>query len=285
MECVFLNESPRDAMQGIPEFIPTESKAEYINEILNVGFHVVDFGSFVSPKVIPQMSDTAEVLGLLELEKTRSRLSVVVGNKRGAEEAAQHPEISIVGYPFSFSETFLKRNLNTNIEGAHVTVTEILETARAANQSVNIYLSMAFGNPYGDPWSSGLIDKHISRLAGNGVHYISLSDTVGIAEPERIREIFQNSVESYPNIRFGFHLHTQLDHWKEKIDAAYQGGCRHFDGVINGLGGCPMAGPGLVGNLDTEFIVEYCTEKKIPMNIDLKAFQRLIEKFPGLKVH
>lgn len=280
MTKVFINESPRDGMQGIEKFIPTHVKALYINEILKVGFEVVDFGSFVSPKAIPQMQDTAEVLKLLDFDKTTSKLSVVIGNVRGAEEAVSHVEINMLGYPFSFSETFLKRNLNTNLEPALLTVDEILKICRDSGKTLNLYLSMAFGNPYGDKWDIDSLIYYLSILSKKGIKNITLSDTVGIADEERIGQVFNKAVKEFPNIRFGFHLHTKLDHWHEKIDAAWSNGCNVYDGVINGLGGCPMAGPGLVGNLDTGLIVKFFEEKNVPVNIDLQKFQALVNKLP-----
>lgn len=267
-------------MQGIEKFIPTHVKALYINEILKVGFEVVDFGSFVSPKAIPQMQDTAEVLKLLDFKKTTSKLSVVIGNVRGAAEAARHSEISMMGFPFSFSETFLKRNLNTSLEPALLTVDEIFKVCNDSGKTLNLYLSMAFGNPYGDKWDIDSLIHYLSVLSGKGVKNITLSDTVGIADEKRIGQVFKKAVNEFPGIRFGFHLHTKLDHWHEKIDAAWSNGCNVYDGVINGLGGCPMAGPGLVGNLDTGLIVKFFKEKKVPVNIDLQKFQGLVDKLP-----
>jgi hydroxymethylglutaryl-CoA lyase len=277
---VLINESPRDAMQGIEKFIPTRVKALYINEILMVGFNIVDFGSFVSPKIIPQMSDTAEVLELLDLGSTSSRLSVVVGNKRGAEEAAQYEKISQLGFPFSDSETFLKLNLNANLVKAYETVDEIHEICLKSGKVLSIYYSMAFGNPYKDHWSMDLLNENLQMLSTKGIKNITLSDTVGIADEERIGKVFRMAVSNFPEIRFGFHLHTKLDHWYEKIDAAWNNGCSSFDGVINGLGGCPMAGPGLVGNLDTSLIVKYFKEKDVTSNLHTDNFHKLVEKLP-----
>jgi len=280
MESVFINESPRDAMQGIQKFIPTQVKTLYINEILKVGFDVVDFGSFVSPKAIPQMRDTAEVLHSLDLSATKSRLSVVVGNKRGAEDAVKYSEIEMMGFPFSTSKTFLKLNLNTDIKKALSTIDEIQNICVKNNRILVIYFSMAFGNPYGDAWSLESVIHHISMLHEQGIKNITLSDTVGIANEQTIGSIFRNAIAGFPGISFGFHLHTKLDHWHEKIDAAHKAGCHSYDGVINGLGGCPMAGPGLVGNLDTGLIVKYFREQKIDMNIDQEVFNSLLNKLP-----
>ena len=280
MKKVFINESPRDAMQGIEKFIPTRVKGLYINEILKVGFDIVDFGSFVSPKVIPQMQDTSEVLELLDLNDTRSKLLVVVGNIRGAEDAAKHEKISLLGYPFSNSKTFLKLNLNSNLEEAYETIDQIKEVCNKSGKVLSIYYSMAFGNPYEDFWSLDLLNENLHQLSMKGIKNITLSDTVGIADEERIGMVFGMAVNNFPEIRFGFHLHTQLDHWYEKIDAAWNNGCVSFDGVINGLGGCPMAGPGLVGNLDTSLIVKYFKEKHVSTGLHPDNFNRLVEKLP-----
>lgn len=267
-------------MQGIQKFIPTQVKTLYINEILKVGFDVVDFGSFVSPKAIPQMRDTGEVLKSLDLATTKSRLSVVVGNKRGAEDAVRFSEIAMMGFPFSTSETFLKLNLNTDLATVLSTIDEIQNICIKNNKTLVVYFSMAFGNPYGDAWSLESVMQNISQLQKHGIKNITLSDTVGIADELTIGSIFRNAIGDFPGISFGFHLHTKLDHWHEKIDAAFKAGCRSYDGVINGLGGCPMAGPGLVGNLDTGLIVKYLKGENAQMNIDQSAFQQLLSKLP-----
>lgn len=280
MTRILINESPRDAMQGIENFIPSTVKALYINEVLKIGFDVVDFGSFVSPKLVPQMRDTAEVLKLLDLTSTSSKLSVLVGNKTGALQASTYNEIAILGFPFSSSETFLKLNLNSNIEQAFKTINEINEVCANTNKILNIYFSMAFGNPYGDEWSIELITHYLSILYHSGIRNITLSDTLGIAGEERIGMVFNKAITTFPEISFGLHLHTKLDHWSEKINAAFLNGCRNFDGVINGLGGCPMAGPGLVGNLDTSLLVNFFTKRKVSLNINLQKLDLLVNKLP-----
>ena len=250
-------ECPRDAMQGIKEFIPTQKKVQYIQSLLNVGFDTIDFGSFVSPKAIPQMVDTAEVLSQLDLSKTKSKLLAIIANTRGAEEASVHPEIDYLGYPFSISENFQMRNTHKTIAQSVVTLHEILEIADKTSKEVVVYISMGFGNPYGDPWSVEIVGDWTERLAKIGVKILSLSDTVGTSDPENIDYLFSNLIPKYPHIEFGAHLHTTPTTWHEKVDAAYRSGCRRFDGAIQGFGGCPMAKDELTGNMPTEKLLSY----------------------------
>ena len=250
-------ECPRDAMQGIKEFIPTQKKVQYIQSLLNVGFDTIDFGSFVSPKAIPQMVDTAEVLSQLDLSKTKSKLLAIIANTRGAEEASVHPEIDYLGYPFSISENFQMRNTHKTIAQSVVTLHEILEIADKTRKEVVVYISMGFGNPYGDPWSVEIVGDWTERLAKIGVKILSLSDTVGTSDPENIDYLFSNLIPKYPHIEFGAHLHTTPTTWHEKVDAAYRSGCRRFDGAIQGFGGCPMAKDDLTGNMPTEKLLSY----------------------------
>ena len=255
-------ECPRDAMQGIKDFIPTEKKVQYLQSLLRVGFDTIDFGSFVSPKAIPQMVDTAEVLARLDLSKTESKLLAIIANTRGAEDASNHKEIDYLGYPFSISENFQMRNTHKTIAQSVVTLHEILEIANKTGKQVVVYISMGFGNPYGDPWNVDIVGEWTERLANMGVSILSLSDTVGTSNPENIEYLFSNLIPKYPRIEFGAHLHTTPTTWHEKVDAAYQAGCRRFDGAIQGFGGCPMAKDELTGNMPTEKLLSYFTSKK-----------------------
>lgn len=255
-------ECPRDAMQGIKQFIPTEQKVQYIQSLLRVGFDTIDFGSFVSPKAIPQMVDTSEVLSQLDLNKTKSKLLAIVANTRGAEAASLHPEISYLGYPFSISENFQMRNTHKTIQQSVITLSEILDIANKSNKEVVVYISMGFGNPYGDPWNFDIVGEWTEKLAKMGVKILSLSDTVGTSSPESINYLFKNLIPLYSNIEFGAHLHTTPVTWFEKVDAAYKAGCTRFDGAIQGFGGCPMAKDELTGNMPTEKLLSYITSKK-----------------------
>ncbi|UAB74744.1 hydroxymethylglutaryl-CoA lyase [Mesoflavibacter sp. SCSIO 43206] len=255
-------ECPRDAMQGIKQFIPTEKKVQYIQSLLRVGFDTIDFGSFVSPKAIPQMVDTAEVLAQLDLSKTKSKLLAIVANLRGAQDACQHPEIDYLGYPFSISENFQMRNTHKTIAQSVDLLNDILNTADQSNKKVVVYISMGFGNPYGDPWNVEIVGEWTEKLSKMGVEILSLSDTVGTSNPENIDYLFSNLIPKYQNIEFGAHLHTTPSTWFEKVDAAYNAGCRRFDGAIQGFGGCPMAKDELTGNMPTEKVFSYLTTKK-----------------------
>jgi len=268
-----LIECPRDAMQGIKHFIPTEEKVKYIQSLLRVGFDTIDFGSFVSPKAIPQMVDTAEVLSQLDLSNTSSKLLAIVANVRGAEDASKHSEINYLGYPFSISENFQMRNTHKTIAQSVVTLQEILNIADRTNKQVVAYLSMGFGNPYGDPWNVDIVGEWTERLGKMGVKIISLSDTIGSSNPENIEYLFSNLIPSYPEIEFGAHLHTTPSSWFEKVDAAYKAGCRRFDGAIQGFGGCPMAKDELTGNMPTEELVSYFTTRKTENNLNALSFE------------
>ncbi|GAA4898025.1 hydroxymethylglutaryl-CoA lyase [Flaviramulus aquimarinus] len=254
-------ECPRDAMQGIKQFIPTEQKVQYIQSLLRVGFDTIDFGSFVSPKAIPQMVDTAEVLSQLDLSKTTSKLLAIVANLRGAEAACKHSEIDYLGYPFSISENFQMRNTHKTIAQSVITLSEILNIANKSNKDVVVYISMGFGNPYGDPWNVDIVGEWTEKLANMGVKILSLSDTVGTSNPESIDYLFSNLIPKYPNIEFGAHLHTTPTSWFDKVEAAYKAGCNRFDGAIQGFGGCPMAKDELTGNMPTEKLLSYFTAK------------------------
>jgi hydroxymethylglutaryl-CoA lyase len=255
-------ECPRDAMQGIKPFIPTAQKVKYLQALLRVGFDTIDFGSFVSAKAIPQMQDTAEVLAQLDLSQTRSKLLAIVANTQGAQQAALHPEIQYLGFPFSISENFQMRNTHKTIAESLVTLEEILAIADQSNKEVVTYISMGFGNPYGDPWNVDIVGEWTEKLANKGVKILSLSDTVGSSTPEVIKYLFSHLIPKYPGIEFGAHLHTTPDKWFEKIDAAYHAGCRRFDGAIQGFGGCPMAKDELTGNMPTEKLLSYFTTQR-----------------------
>ena len=265
-------ECPRDAMQGIKHFIPTESKVNYIQSLLSVGFDTIDFGSFVSPKAIPQMADTAEVLAKLDLSKTMSKLLAIVANTRGAEDASAYKEIDYLGYPFSISENFQMRNTHKTIAQSLVTLNEILDIANASNKEVVVYISMGFGNPYGDPWNVDIVGKWTERLAVMGIKILSLSDTVGSSDPETIDYLFSHLIPIYPDIEFGAHLHTTPNSWFEKVDTAYNAGCRRFDGAIQGFGGCPMAKDELTGNMPTEKLLSYFSSKNYHL-LDMVNFK------------
>ena len=269
---VKLIECPRDAMQGIKAFIPTEKKVQYIQSLLRVGFDTIDFGSFVSPKAIPQMVDTADVLSQLDLSKTESKLLAIIANTRGAAAASKHTEIDYLGFPFSISENFQMRNTHKTIAQSVVTLSEILEIANKTNKKVVVYISMGFGNPYGDPWNVDIVAEWTERLAKMGVEILSLSDTIGSSDPENINYLFSNLVPHYSNIEFGAHLHTTPTSWFEKVDAAYKAGCRRFDGAIQGFGGCPMAKDELTGNMPTEKLLSYLTQKKTH-NLNAMCFE------------
>jgi hydroxymethylglutaryl-CoA lyase len=272
-----LIECPRDAMQGIEEFIPTELKTEYINSLLNIGFDTIDFGSFVSPKAIPQMRDTAEVLKGLTINESSSSLLAIIANKRGAEDASQFDEISYLGFPFSVSETFQLRNTNSTIEQSLHTVDEIQKICITKNKKMVVYLSMGFGNPYGEDWSFEIVEKWSKKLSGMGIKILALSDTIGVSNPENISYLFSNLIPALPEIEFGAHLHSTPYTWKEKMDAAYKNGCRRFDSAIKGFGGCPMATDNLTGNIATENVLAYLTENNISHSIDSKGFQKAME--------
>jgi hydroxymethylglutaryl-CoA lyase len=273
MNKIKIIECPRDAMQGIKPFIPTERKVDYIQSLLRVGFDTIDFGSFVSPKAIPQMQDTAAVLAQLDLSQTNSKLLAIIANTQGAVLACEHKEIQYLGFPFSISENFQMRNTHKTIAESIVTLNEILEIAYKHQKEVVTYISMGFGNPYGDPWNVYIVGEWTEKLAGMGVKIVSLSDTIGSSTPEVIDYLFSNLIPKYPTIEFGAHLHTTPDKWFEKIDAAYQAGCRRYDGAIQGFGGCPMAKDDLTGNMPTEKMLSYFTQQKADTNTSPMSFE------------
>jgi hydroxymethylglutaryl-CoA lyase len=273
MEAIKIIECPRDAMQGIKAFIPTDRKVAYIQSLLRVGFDTIDFGSFVSPKAIPQMQDTAEVLVRLDLSKTKSKLLAIIANTQGAIAASQHQPIQYLGFPFSISENFQMRNTHKTIAESVITLQEIIEIADKSNKEVVAYLSMGFGNPYGDPWSMEIVGEWTEKLSTMGVKILSLSDTVGSSTPDVIQYLFSHLIPKYSKIEFGAHLHTTPDKWFEKMDAAYNAGCRRFDGAIQGFGGCPMARDVLTGNMPTEKLLSYFNSKKENTNLSAMSFE------------
>lgn len=266
-------ECPRDAMQGIDEyFIPSQQKADYINQLLKVGFDTIDFGSFVSPRTIPQMRDTADVLAKLDLSHTKSKLLSIVANERGAKDACAFEEINYLGYPFSISETFQLRNTNATIDQSLQRLAKIQEISQKYNKQLVVYISMGFGNPYGDEWNVEIVQEWVNLLADMGLKILSLSDTVGAANRESIEYLFGNLIPPYPDVEFGAHFHTRPDEWEEKIDAAFINGCRRFDGAIKGYGGCPMAEDDLTGNMPTEKMLTYFVKKQANLGLDMDAF-------------
>jgi len=267
-------ECPRDAMQGIKShFISTDAKARYINSLLKVGFDTIDFGSFVSPKAIPQMRDTAAVLSKLDLSQTQSKLLAIIANTRGANDAIQFEEINYLGYPFSISENFQMRNTHKTIQQSIKELEEILSIASKKKKEVVTYLSMGFGNPYGDPWNINIVGEWTEKLSDMGVKIISLSDTIGSSKPDVIEYLFSNLIYNYPKIEFGAHLHTTPDSWHQKVDAAFKAGCKRFDGAIKGYGGCPMAKDQLTGNMPTEKLLSYFTAQKVNTGIKPMSFE------------
>ncbi|HZY39366.1 MAG TPA: hydroxymethylglutaryl-CoA lyase [Mucilaginibacter sp.] len=271
-----ITECPRDAMQGLHPFIPTELKAAYINLLLGVGFDTIDFGSFVSPKAIPQMADTAEVLQKLDLSASQSKLLAIIANLRGAEGAAQHEQITYLGFPFSVSETFQRRNTNSTIAESFDSVKRIQELCKKKEKKLRIYLSMGFGNPYGDEWSVELLHKWAGEMAGIGVEHIYLADTIGVATPGQISDILSELAGS-TKINFGMHLHSTPDTWLEKIEAAYKGGCRLFDSALKGYGGCPMAEDKLTGNIATENLVGYLQSQNEHLGLNLGRLKEAMD--------
>ena len=278
MSEVKIIECPRDAMQGIKTFIPTEEKVKYIQSLLGCGFDTLDFGSFVSPKAIPQMVDTAEVLSGLDLSKTKSKLLSIVANVRGAQVASQYAAVDYFGYPFSISENFQMRNTHKTIAQSVETLQEILNIANDSGKEVVTYISMGFGNPYGDPWNVDIVGEWVERLAEMGLKILSLSDTVGTSTPENIDYLFSNLIPNYPEIEFGAHLHTTPAKWHEKINAAFKAGCYRFDGAIQGFGGCPMAKDELTGNMPTEKMLSYFTSEKVNSDVSWMAFEAAFNK-------
>jgi hydroxymethylglutaryl-CoA lyase len=269
-----LIECPRDAMQGWKTFIPTEKKIEYINQLLQVGFDTIDFGSFVSAKTIPQMADTKEVIAQLSIENSKTQLLSIIANVRGAWDAVEFEKLTYLGFPFSVSETFQMRNTNSNIDQSLKNVKEIKNICTKNNKELVVYISMAFGNPYGDEYNENIVLEWINKIVGEGIKIISLSDTVGLATPEQISSVVKKVITAFPEIETGVHLHSTSLNWKQKINAALHNGCLRFDGALKGFGGCPMAEDELVGNMDTELMVPYFQQLGFLKNINEEALAR-----------
>jgi hydroxymethylglutaryl-CoA lyase len=270
-------ECPRDAMQGLHDFVPTETKTAYINKLLKVGFDSLDFGSFVSPKAIPQLRDTAAVLKELDLSTSKTKLLAIVANQRGAEDASNFEEISYLGYPFSISETFQLRNTKVGIEESLSRVEAIQNICVKTGKKMVAYISMGFGNPYGDEWNVDVVQKWVDTLAGLDIKILSLSDTIGVADRSTIEYLFKNLIPPYPDVEFGAHFHTTAETWHEKIDAAFQNGCKRFDGAIKGYGGCPMAKDDLTGNMPTENLIYYFEKANVKLDLNTEAFQEAVK--------
>ncbi|PTR01335.1 hydroxymethylglutaryl-CoA lyase [Mucilaginibacter yixingensis] len=271
---IHLTECPRDAMQGLKTFVPTELKAEYINLLLKVGFDTIDFGSFVSPKAIPQMADTAQVLEQLDMDSTQSKLLAIIANYRGGGDAASHEQITYLGYPFSISETFQQRNTNSGIAQSFELVKQLQDLCAKKNKQLLVYLSMGFGNPYGDDWTAQIVLDWAGKLAEEGIRFIALSDTVGAATPQQISELYPQLTTNLPNVNIGLHLHATPESLQEKIAAAWQSGCRKLDTAIKGYGGCPMAKDDLTGNIATEQVLAYLQQQNINTGLNMQAFAK-----------
>jgi hydroxymethylglutaryl-CoA lyase len=272
-----LVECPRDAMQGWPHFISTEKKIQYLNSLLKVGFDTLDFGSFVSPKAIPQMADTKEVISKLDLKDTNTKLLAIVANTRGAEEAVVYDQISYLGFPFSLSPTFQMRNANSSMEESVQRVESILELCIKNHKELVVYLSMGFGNPYGDVYNEEILLHWANEMISRGITVLSLADTVGVATPEQIHVALKTLIPKYPGISIGVHLHSTPQNWRSKVDAAINAGCTRFDGALKGIGGCPMAQDELVGNMDTELMIPYFEEKTVLKHINHEALNNSLQ--------
>lgn len=272
-----LIECPRDAMQGWKTFIPTEQKVEYINSLLQVGFDTIDFGSFVSPKAIPQMADTKEVISKLKVQGSRSKLLAIIANERGAEDAVQYDEITYLGFPFSVSETFQQRNTNSSISESLKRVESIQELCVKNQKQLVVYLSMGFGNPYGDAWTREIVFNWATKLAAMDIKIISIADTVGLATPEQVKEITSHLVKELKGVEVGVHLHSSATNRIQKLEAALNSGCLRFDGALKGIGGCPMADDELVGNMNTEVMIAYFEEQNLLQYINKEALAQSLQ--------
>ena len=273
MSQVKIIECPRDAMQGIHEFIPTKIKVNYLNDLLKVGYHTIDFGSFVSPKAIPQLKDTANVLSQLDLSTTASKLLAIVANQRGAEDASKFEEIQYLGYPFSISETFQQRNTNSTIQQSLIRIEAIQELCIKNNKELVTYISMGFGNPYGDPFHEDIVASWIEKLGKLDLKIFALSDTIGVSEPKIIARLFSTLIKEYPELEIGAHLHSTPATWKEKVKSAFENGCNRFDGAMLGFGGCPMAADDLIGNMATENLISYFQEQQVELGLNAELFE------------
>lgn len=275
---ITLVECPRDAMQGWKEFIPTATKVDYLNSLLKVGFDILDCGSFVSPKAIPQMADTKEVIPQLDLNGVATKLLTIIANTRGAEDAVQFDEVTYLGFPFSISETFQLRNTNKTIAESLKQVEDIQNLCVQNGKQLVVYISMGFGNPYGDEYNAEVAIKWVGQLAQLGIKTIAMADTVGVAEPSNIEYIFKSLVPEFKDVTIGAHFHSTIDRWQEKIQAAYDSGCISFDSAMKGIGGCPMAEDELVGNIATENIIGWAKEQNIELNLNMDAFNTAMIK-------
>jgi hydroxymethylglutaryl-CoA lyase len=273
-----ITECPRDGIQGLPVFIPTQTKADYINILLKVGFDIIDFGSFVSSKAIPQLKDTAEVLRKLNFSGSKTDLMAIIGNQKGAEMAGSYDEIGYIAFPFSISPTFLKLNINASIDQGLKIIDDCQNLCAKTNKKLKVYLTMAFGNPYGDKSNPGIVYRWVEEMHKRGISHVTLSDITGVSDKDLIKTIYSGIIPDFPEIEFGFHLHTTAHSWFDKVDAAWQSGCRSFDAVINGMGGCPMTSYEMVGNLNTINLLEYFKKQKTDTKIDKTAFELAIKK-------
>ncbi len=272
-----LTESPRDAQQGLPYVITPEKRAEYINALLKVGFDVIDFGSFVSPKAIPQMADQGRVLELVDKSGSETKLMAIVGNARGGHDAASQQKVDILGFPYSTSETFLKKNINADHGKALLIIDELLEICEKSDKTLRIFMSMAYGNPYNDPWSIGILEEHIKLLSAKGIRTITLADTIGVATSSMISEVYKTLVRDFSDHEFGLHIHTRPNEWYEKLEAAWGAGCRWYEGVISGIGGCPMTGYEMVGNLNTLHLLEFLESKNVTLHINRELLENAVK--------
>ncbi len=282
MQKIKIIETVRDGLQGLETMVSTSRKVEYINALLKLNFDAVDIGSFVSAKAIPQMADTDQVIKKLDLSDIKSKLMVLVANKKGAIKAAEYEIIDQIIFPFSISETFLKKNINADFKKAEHILDEVINVCDKNKKEPIIYLSMTFGNPYQDPWNLDVIHFWTERLINKGIGIIPFSDITGESSPEIIREVYSSVIPSYPDTEFGFHLHTKPNDWYEKLDAAYQANCKRFDGVLGGLGGCPMTGYELLSNLDTRKLIEYFDKKKIQTGLNMEHIENINQNFNHL---
>lgn len=282
---ITLVECPRDAMQGWETFIPTEKKVAYLNTLLKVGFDVLDFGSFVSPKAIPQMADTKDVIPQLKLDNTQTKLLAIIANTRGAQDAVVYDEISYLGFPFSISETFQLRNTNKTIEQSLKQVEEIQELCVQHKKQLVVYVSMGFGNPYGDEYNAEVAIKWVDKLSQMGIQIISMADTVGVAEPKNIEYIFNSLVPEFDQVEIGAHFHSTVEKWEEKVDTAYRSGCLRFDSAMKGIGGCPMAKDDLVGNIATENVINWAKRNDMQLNIDQDSFDEAMAMATQIFAH
>src|ERR1700744_21401 len=272
-----ITECPRDAMQGITDFIPTTIKAAYINLLLRVGFDTIDFGSFVSAKAIPQMQDTTAVLERLDLSSSKSKLLAIIANYKGAEEAVQHEQITYLGFPFSISETFQHRNANTSIAEAFEIVKRLKALSDSKKKKFLVYLSMGFGNPYGDEWHNDIVLHWAKKLTDEGIKYISLADTIGIAAPAQIESLYTSLSDNFKETTWAVNLHSTPDSWRAKVEAAYKSGCKRLDAALKGYGGCPMAKDELTGNIATENVISYLQPQKIDLGLNMNKLQEAMD--------